>query len=235
MSHRLSSHFGQLREKEIKEIALDLEDLDVDQDPDFKVKVYYYREKRLRTKQEIEEEGSNARHTKTLDTIFLTTSKKQDLPYNGMPAAEGIDSNMPQSNEDPKMYPTIVMATTSTQHAQDIVSAKPGVHRIESALLEGVVIRQLENGMVSCTSLNSYPLNPIGAESTSDFLSASNSEGFIDDDGYFTNVADQAGNDQMRIFAECLGPETAKAYLHEAIQVAKALQEKDSKDATTAK
>lgn len=220
LSSRLSRHFGEVREKEIKEVDLDLDDIECE--PDSKVKVYYYREKRVRENDEPggdTGEETTAERTDTLDTIFLITSKKQDLPYNALPVEHSLSeegSRVPKPAEDPKVYPTIVMATTSTQHSKDIVSTKPGVHRIESALLEGMVLRQMENGLVSATYMSSYPLNLVGKYSATDFLSATNSEGWIDEDGFLSSAADQAGNDMMRIYAESLGPEVARSYLAEA-------------------
>lgn len=237
----MSSHFGQLREKEIKEIPLDLNDLEVEPDPSSKIKVYYYREKRLRSSKSTgKNKGKRKNKNKNttgdaagaaepsdeimddLDTVFLTTSNKQDLPYNGTPIKQSHPGGL-QGSGDPTVYPTIVMATTSTQHAKDVVSTKPGVHRIEAVMLEGLIIRQLEGGMISCTIMNSYPLNPADSDTNSSFLSSSHAEGWIDDEGYFTNAAEEAGNDNMKIFAECLGPDAAQAYAKEVIQAALAV------------
>lgn len=224
MSHQISSNFGPLQEKEIKEISVDLDELGLDRDPGFKVKVYYHREKRP-VKNEAggvgEVKSSDAEGTANVDTLFLTTSMKQELPYNGTPAGPN-GSQSQQRQEEPKIYPTFVMANTTTTHSKDIVSAKPDVHRIESALLEGSVIRQLENGVISCTILNSYPLNQSDENSGANFLSASNPDGLIDDEGFFTQAAEQAANDHIMIFAEFLGPEAAKAYAEEAMEAAKA-------------
>lgn len=223
LSSRLSSHFGQVCEKQIKEIDLDLDNIECE--PDSQVKVYYYREKRVRKQQGEVASGANET-TDNVDTIFLTTSKKQNLPYNAMPikrTGSEATSDANGNKGNPKLYPTVVMATTSTQHTEDIVSSSPGVHRIESALLEGLVIRELDNGTILCTVVNSYPLNPVDSYSTSDFLSATSSEGWIDDEGYLTKASEQAGNDFMRIFAESLGPEAAKAYVLESIKAAQAV------------
>ena len=219
LSSRLSSHFGQVQAKEIKEIDLDLDDMKCG--PDTKVKVYYYREERPRESDatiESEGYGTEPQETDSVDTIFLITSKKQDLPYNALPFGPSRKGeHMKKTRSDPRVFPTIVMATTSTKHARDIVSAKPGVHRIESALLEGMVLRQVEANETSCTYVASYPLN-IADKPSSDFLSATSAQGWIDDDGFFTNAAEQAGNDLMRIHAEMLSPETAQSYLVRAVE-----------------
>ena len=186
------------------------------------MKVYYYREKRARKAQEgVSKDSGSQEKTDNVDTIFLVTCKKDNLPYNAMPISERTPGHSipgSGSNENPRLFPTLVMATTSTQHSKDIVAAKPGVHRIESALLEGLVIRDLGNGSVVCTVLNSYPLNPVDSYSASDFLSSTSAEGWVDDEGYMTPAAEQAGNDFMRIVAESLGPEAAKAYVMETIK-----------------
>lgn len=85
-------------------------------------------------------------------------------------------------------------------------------------LLEGLVMRQLDNGMVACTILNSYPLNPIYVDCKSDFLSASSSELIVDDDGYFTNAAEEAANDRFKVFSECLGEQAVRASQEQALK-----------------
>ena len=222
LSARLSSHFGKVQEKEIREIDLGLDDLKCG--PDTKVKVYYYREERpykdLKdgTRSMSEATKTEPQQTDSVDTIFLTTSKKQDLPYNALPFGPSLRAEQTNKNmSDPRVFPTIVMANTSTKHARDIVSAKSGVHRIESALLEGVVLRKVEPNETSCTWVASYPLNISSEKPTSDFLSATYAQGWVDDDGFFTTAAEHAGNDLMRIHAENLSPETAKDYFARAI------------------
>ena len=220
MSARLSRHFGEVREKEIKEIDLNLDDLKCG--PDAKVKVYYYREDRARAATApppFEKAEKTTEPTDSVDTIFLITSKKEELPYHPIPLGNGVkmEGQPGQNGTEPKVYPTIVMATTSTKHSTDIVSSKPGVRRIESALLEGIVLRQIREGEISCTWVASYPV-ATDSSSPSGFLSSFNAEGWIDDDGYYTKVADKAANDLMRIFVENLGPETAKDYLVKAME-----------------
>ena len=204
LSSRLSRHFGQVKEKEIKEIKLGLEDLPCQ--PNMRVKVYYYREQR------IHRVGSSIAN---LDTIFLVTSETDNLPYNGTPKpldVSGTDATGVERGEVPTKYPTVVMATVSTKHTTDGVPSGSGVHRIQSALLEGTVFRDMGDGTVSATILNSYPLTQGNNDNVSEFLSATNSEGWIDDNGYLTKVSEEASNDFIRIYAESLDAEAVSSY-----------------------
>lgn len=221
----MSSHFGTV-EREIQEIDTGLEGVDLGEKR--QLKVYYYREKRKPPTREQRVEGDEKAPEHTIseqaDRVFLVTSKHDLLPYNGTPTdnpwVNQSASSKSAAPKPPEVFPTTIVVTTSTQHSKDIKPERTGVQRINSLLIESVIIREVAKNCSSVTMVNSYPLNPVDGTKSSDFLSSTLARGWIGDDGYFTERADETVNELIKIFTE----NVSVAAKNEYMQVAQGVQ-----------
>mmetsp|Transcript_11493 Transcript_11493/g.14316 ORF Transcript_11493/g.14316 Transcript_11493/m.14316 type:complete len:390 (-) Transcript_11493:2403-3572(-) len=145
-----------------------------------------------------------------VDTVLVLTGRQADVSLSSFPPEDpqnaSAQEQLTKANEKVKARsgtkgttPAVVLASTSTQHSLDIEPLRPGIARIQSAVLEGSVIRKLKGGC-SFTGIYSYPLNP----NTSDpaFLSATQSDGIVDDNGFFTKVWEDIITEMINIISE---------------------------------
>mmetsp|Transcript_6594 Transcript_6594/g.7548 ORF Transcript_6594/g.7548 Transcript_6594/m.7548 type:complete len:542 (-) Transcript_6594:2232-3857(-) len=145
-----------------------------------------------------------------VDTVLVLTGRQADVSLSSFPPdfVEGTNpvDESEKANEKVKAIsgtkgtvPAVVLASTSTQHSLDIEPLRPGVARIQSAVLEGSAIRKLKGGC-AFTGIYSYPLNPNTTDPA--FLSTTQGDGIVNDDGYFTPVWEEIIKEMVSIIAE---------------------------------
>ena len=116
-------------------------------------------------------------------------------------AAPGVDSSSKEGGTTGGV-PAYVVASTSTQHNTEIQPVQPGVHRIRSVLLEGVVLRPVDGGTL-LSAIYSYPLKSTQSdEEETEFLSERHASGWVDDDGFMTDVCEASLTELIKILAE---------------------------------
>lgn len=147
-----------------------------------------------------------------VDTVLVLTGRQVDVSLSSFPpdSPNGVSqasTEVTKINDKVKAISgttgtcdAIVLASTSTQHSLDIEPLRPGIARIQSAVLEGSVIRKLKGNNASFTGIYSYPLNPNTADPA--FLSATQSDGIVDDGGCFTAVWEEIVKEMVSIIGE---------------------------------
>lgn len=199
LSSRLSRHFGSVS-KTIKEIDTGLSSIDMSDDQE--IKIYYYRENRkVPIKSSRKSAPKRPRTSRSYargkmvntDTLLLITSKRAMLPL----------SSFPGSATSSGMTPAHILVNTATQHSKDIEPEQPGVNRIRSCLLEGVVLREMPSG-VAFSGIFSYPLADVSSGDEDKFMSEKNADGWVDSNGVLTDVCEHLIGEVVKILAEGL-------------------------------
>lgn len=144
-----------------------------------------------------------ATRTLPLPSVTLQTEEAEAAVQHGQTqtAAHSVGTDKGESGMTGAV-PAYVVASTSTQHNTEIQPVEPGVHRIRSVLLEGVVLRPVEGGTM-LSAIYSYPLKSTQSEEEeSEFLSERHASGWVDDDGFMTDVCEASLTELIKILAE---------------------------------
>uniref|UniRef100_A0A7S3PPU3 BZIP domain-containing protein n=1 Tax=Aplanochytrium stocchinoi TaxID=215587 RepID=A0A7S3PPU3_9STRA len=177
-----------------------------------RIQACYYRETRpAYSKTKNVKSSPDPRVDAVVDTVLVLTGRQDDFSLSSFPTTTtscNVSEDAPveesavteatvNSKEGSGTCPGIVLASTSTQHGSDLKPLQKGVVRVQSAVLEGYVFRKLDGGC-AFTYVTSLPIN----SGTGKFLSVSEADGVINDQGFFTSAWEQVITEMISIIAD---------------------------------